>query len=244
MVRPLHHGRRSSWWRLAASFGDLFDIYSVDLVDLAVRWRQVWPSSWVTCGRLFLRLSLCWLAVRCKWKIHVSLMSPLLNQSSSLACRRIAIILLLLLLQPERLVIQSRQTAVERRFQTQRKRKEGKKKRRKNPPLFAHPLVTISKELSIWATHWPTHGSTSKSSAASLAGLFLGKRRHTFRPNGARGKKIYLKGGGKKSNPIKRERKGSQKEKSSRRNQSRAIPRRPQLDLLTTTTTTCLCEPL
>ena len=64
-----------------------------------------------------------------------------------------------------------------------------KKKRRKNPPLFAHPLVTISKELSIWATHWPTHGSTSKSSAASLAGLFLGKRRHTFRPNGARGKK-------------------------------------------------------
>ena len=134
MVRPLHHGRRSSWWRLAASFGDLFDIYSVDLVDLAVRWRQVWPSSWVTCGRLFLRLSLCWLAVRCKWKIHVSLMSPLLNQSSSLACRRIAIILLLLLLQPERLVIQSRQTAVERRFQTQRKRKEGKKKEEKILP--------------------------------------------------------------------------------------------------------------
>ena len=199
MVRPLHHGRRSSWWRLAASFGDLFDIYSVDLVDLAVRWRQVWPSSWVTCGRLFLRLSLCWLAVRCKWKIHVSLMSPLLNQSSSLACRRIAIILLLLLLQPERLVIQSRQTAVERRFQTQRKRKEGKKKRRKNPPLFAHPLVTISKELSIWATHWPTHGSTSKSSAASLAGLFLGKRRHTFRPNGARGKKNISERRGEKN---------------------------------------------
>jgi hypothetical protein len=92
-----------------------------------------------------LRLSR-WLAVRCKWKIHVSLMSPLLNQSSSLACRRIAIILLLLLLQPERLVIQSRQTAVERRFQTQ---KEKKKIKRKNPPLFAHPLVTISKELSI-----------------------------------------------------------------------------------------------
>ena len=140
MVRPLHHGRRSSWWRLAASFGDLFDIYSVDLVDLAVRWRQVWPSSWVTCGRLFLRLSLCWLAVRCKWKIHVSLMSPLLNQSSSLACRRIAIILLLLLLQPERLVIQSRQTAVERRFQTQRKRKEGKKKKKKK----SSPLCTPS----------------------------------------------------------------------------------------------------
>jgi hypothetical protein len=77
-------------------------------------------------------LSLSPLAVRCKWKIHVSLMSPLLNQSSSLACRRIAIILLLLLLQPERLVIQSRQTAVERRFQTQ---KERKRRRRKSSPL-------------------------------------------------------------------------------------------------------------
>ena len=115
-------------------------------------------------------------------------------------------------------------------FSNPKKKKRRKKKRRKNPPLFAHPLVTISKELSIWATHWPTHGSTSKSSAASLAGLFLGKRRHTFRPNGARGKKIYLKGGGKKikSNKKREKRKPKrekQQEKSEQGNPETATTR-------------------